>query len=119
MKRIAPAIAATFLLLSCATPPSAPDLQLLDLDGNEVNPLRSDTVSVFVFTRTDCPISNRYAPEIRRIYERFEPQGVAFWLVYVDPDESENSGRSAQCQLDGGTRAGARRRGRLLRRLAG
>ena len=88
MKRTAPAIATALLLLSCATPPSAPDLKLLDLDGNEVDPLRAGTVSVFVFTRTDCPISNRYAPEIRRIYDRFEPQGVAFWLVYVDPDES-------------------------------
>ncbi len=88
MKRTAPIIATALLLLSCATPPSAPDLKLLDLDGNEVDPLQSDAVSVFVFTRTDCPISNRYAPEIRRIYERFEPQGVAFWLVYVDPDES-------------------------------
>ena len=88
MKRTAPVIATALLLLSCATPSSAPDLKLLDLDGNEVDPLQSDAVSVFVFTRTDCPISNRYAPEIRRIYERFEPQGVAFWLVYVDPDES-------------------------------
>lgn len=37
---------------------------------------------VFLFTSTDCPISNRYAPEVRRIVEAFAPQGVEFRLVY-------------------------------------
>src|SRR5262249_32656690 len=40
---------------------------------------------VFLFTSTDCPISNRYAPEVRRIAERFAPQGVVFRLVYPSP----------------------------------
>jgi len=43
---------------------------------------------VCLFTRTDCPISNSYAPEVRRIYEKFSPRGVSFYLVYPDPDES-------------------------------
>ncbi len=43
---------------------------------------------VCLFTRTDCPISNSYAPEVRRMYEKFAPRGVAFYLVYPDPDES-------------------------------
>jgi len=43
---------------------------------------------VCLFTRTDCPVSNSYAPEVRRIYERFSPRGVGFYLVYPDPDES-------------------------------
>jgi hypothetical protein len=37
---------------------------------------------VYIFTSVDCPISNRYAPEIRRLVETFAPQGVAFRLVY-------------------------------------
>jgi hypothetical protein len=37
---------------------------------------------VFFFTSTDCPISNRYAPEVRRLAERFAPRGVVFRLVY-------------------------------------
>src|SRR5689334_201117 len=37
---------------------------------------------VCLFTRTDCPISNSYAPEVRRMYEKFSPRGVAFYLVY-------------------------------------
>src|SRR5258706_7607896 len=44
---------------------------------------------VCLFTRTDCPISNSYAPEMRRIHEKFSPRGVAFYLVYPDPDESQ------------------------------
>ncbi len=41
--------------------------------------------TVLLFVGTDCPISNRYAPELRRLYERYAPSGVAFWLVYADP----------------------------------
>jgi len=41
------------------------------------------------FVRTDCPISNRYAPEIRSIVAGYEPRGIRFWLVYPDPTETE------------------------------
>ena len=44
---------------------------------------------VFLFVRSDCPITNRYAPELQRIAKDFQAQGVAFWLVY--PDKSENA----------------------------
>jgi hypothetical protein len=72
---------------------SSTNLQLLDLAGRRVNPLRSDDAKaqVFLFTRTDCPIANRYAPEVRRLEEKFAPSGVTFWLVYPDPDESVES----------------------------
>ena len=43
---------------------------------------------VFIFVKTDCPISNRYAPEIRRLHEKYAPRGARFWLVHADPDES-------------------------------
>jgi thiol-disulfide isomerase/thioredoxin len=42
---------------------------------------------VFLFTSTDCPISNRYAPEVRRIAEAFAAKGVVFRLVYPNPAE--------------------------------
>ena len=42
---------------------------------------------VFLFTSTDCPISNRYAPEVRRIAEAFGSKGVVFRLVYPNPAE--------------------------------
>ena len=43
---------------------------------------------VFLFTSTDCPISNRYAPEVRRIAATFGAQGVVFRLVYPNPAEA-------------------------------
>jgi hypothetical protein len=60
-----------------------------DLEGRAVQPLQTAgaKATVLLFVSTDCPISNRYAPEIRRLWERFSPSGVAFWLVYVDPAE--------------------------------
>lgn len=41
-------------------------------------------VLVLLFIRTDCPISNRYAPEIERIYENYNRPGVEFRLVYTE-----------------------------------
>jgi thiol-disulfide isomerase/thioredoxin len=40
---------------------------------------------VFLFTSTDCPISNRYAPDVRRLAEEFGPKGVVFRMVYPNP----------------------------------
>ncbi len=39
---------------------------------------------VFLFVRTDCPITNRYAPELQRIAKEFQSRGAEFWLVYPD-----------------------------------
>ena len=46
---------------------------------------------VFVFTSTDCPISNRYAPEVRRLADAFGSKGVVFRLVYPNPSENANA----------------------------
>ena len=86
------ALSGLLLAVAAAGPPTraTPErLALIDLDGRHAFPLdtRGVPVTVFVFTRTDCPISNRYAPELRRLHERFARAGVAFWLVYVDPAE--------------------------------
>ena len=40
--------------------------------------------SVLIFARTDCPILNRYAPEVTRIFTEFSNR-VDFHLVYVEP----------------------------------
>ena len=60
--------------------------RLLDLAGRPVNPLVATGLkaTVLIFTRTDCPVSNRY----ERIYAEFQPQHVAFWLIFLDPRES-------------------------------
>ena len=45
-------------------------------------------IVVLLFARRDCPISNRYAPEVARIHKEFAPKGVEFWQVYPNPDIS-------------------------------
>jgi hypothetical protein len=50
------------------------------------------TSTVLIFIRSDCPISNAYAPEINRLVKRYSganDDGVRplkFLLVHVDPD---------------------------------
>jgi thiol-disulfide isomerase/thioredoxin len=40
---------------------------------------------VLFFVRSDCPISNRYAPDIRKLYEKYSSQGIEFHLIYSEP----------------------------------
>jgi hypothetical protein len=72
---------------------SSRQLHVFDLAGRQVDPLQATGAKaiVFLFIRTDCPISNRYAPEVRRLHDRFAPSGVTFWLVYPDASESVKS----------------------------
>ncbi|MEO5739080.1 MAG: redoxin domain-containing protein [Vicinamibacterales bacterium] len=46
-------------------------------------------MTVLIFVSTDCPISNRYAPEIKRLHEEFTSRGVHLRLVYPNPLDSE------------------------------
>lgn len=62
------------------------------LDDVPLDVFRGDaTATVLVFTRSDCPIANRYAPELSRLYDTYSGRGVAFWLVYPDGRESRRS----------------------------
>jgi hypothetical protein len=61
----------------------------LDLAGNTRDPFATPArVRVFLFIRSDCPVSNRYAPELRHIAEVFSGHDVELWLVYADPSET-------------------------------
>jgi hypothetical protein len=69
-----------------------PQVRVQRVDGGrvDVDPFAAPPGTpaiVFLFTSTDCPISNRYAPEIRRIAKAFAPRGVVVRLVYVNPAE--------------------------------
>src|ERR1700733_5087065 len=62
----------------------------VDLDGRpvtQVAPAGSRAVVLF-FAASDCPISNRYVPEIQRLTRQFEPSGVRVWFVYPNPGDS-------------------------------
>ncbi len=70
---------------------SATSVRVPDLDGTPVDPLaqRAGTkATVLLFVTTDCPISNRYAPDMHRLQQTFAKDGVVFWLVYPNPADS-------------------------------
>ena len=71
---------------------------VLDLAGNRVDPLPRSGAgpAVLVFVSADCPIANRYAPELRRLQDRFARKGMAFWLVYTDPADTPEAIRRHQ-----------------------
>ena len=46
-------------------------------------------MTVLIFVSADCPVSNRYAPEITRLYNEFMPRGVRFHLVYPNPIDDD------------------------------
>jgi len=78
-------------VLVCATPVQAGQVRLLDLDNRPVDPLHAAPTAkatVLLFISTDCPISNRYAPEVVRLFQAFASKGVGFWLIYPNPAES-------------------------------
>ncbi len=79
----------TLLVAAVCAGSSTGALRVFDLAGHPIDPFstRAAKADVFLFVRVDCPISNRYAPEVKRLAAKFGAQGVAFKLVYVDPAE--------------------------------
>lgn len=61
----------------------------MDLDGHAVDPFQSAAgkIVVLLFVRTDCPISNRYAPTIQEMSAHFGKR-AQFFLVYPIGSES-------------------------------
>ncbi|MSU22176.1 MAG: redoxin domain-containing protein [Pedosphaera sp.] len=102
--RLGVALAGIFVMLlsgcngdPAAAPVSAPidgriklSLDLLDLANQRIDPFQTTNAkaTVFIFLSTDCPISNRYAPEVQRLHAEFAPQGIKFWLIYPNHDDS-------------------------------
>ena len=53
--------------------------------------------SLLLFLLPDCPVSNAYAPEIKRICSDYEPRGVGVFVVHADPDlTAEEAKKHAQ-----------------------
>jgi thiol-disulfide isomerase/thioredoxin len=63
-----------------------------DLEGKAFDPFRAaqGKVVVLIFVRTDCPVSNRYAPMIQRLSAQNEGK-ASFFLVYPDKKETADS----------------------------
>jgi len=86
---------ATIVFVACVCPTmvrAATPATGVDLAGKQVDPLHANPgkAVVLIFIRTDCPISNRYAPTIQRISATYTDK-VAFWMVYPDKAESSSA----------------------------
>lgn len=64
-----------------------PSVVIRDVDGVRREPLKVEKghVAALIFVTNDCPISNYYSHEIRRICEEYAPHGLECTLVYTDP----------------------------------
>jgi hypothetical protein len=57
----------------------------------EDSPLKSSAkVVVFVFVSSECPVSNKFAPELERLSHKFPTNDVSFNLVYPNASDSES-----------------------------
>jgi hypothetical protein len=83
-------LAALLVSMAAAVPAQAP----VRLDGGVSDPRLAPAgvkAIVLLFTGTDCPVSNRYAPEVRRLAAKFGPRGVMFRLIYPNPSDNPDA----------------------------
>ena len=73
-----------------------PEIALRDVDGILREPLKvaQGKVEALFFITNDCPISNYYSHEIRRICEDYAGRGVACTLVYTDASMTDVQARA-------------------------
>jgi hypothetical protein len=81
--KLATGLACIFALIGSAAAP----LTVKDIDGRTWTPLQTAAgeTHLLLFISAECPISNRYAPEIDRITASYRPRHVQSFLVYTDP----------------------------------
>lgn len=67
---------------------AAPALTVRDVDGRTRTLLAPPPhqLDLLFFISPDCPISNRYAPEIQRICSEYGSRGVSCYAIYPDAD---------------------------------
>ncbi len=71
-------------------------------------------VLVLFFVGTDCPVSNKSFPEMKRVREKFAGRGVRFWFVYPDAGEDAQEVRLHQAVYDAGGEAALDPHGTLV-----
>jgi hypothetical protein len=84
------ALPVVLALFAVASKSQAPADFGTDLHGHPIRELAGAGVRVVVliFAASDCPISNRYVPEIARLTNEFSRQAVRFWWVYPNSGDT-------------------------------
>ncbi len=90
------------LLILCCSAIAATAPYGVDLDGHPVMLAQSTAPAIVLFfTASDCPISNRYEPEMLRLEQEFAPSRVEFWWVYPNPEDTAAVIRQHRSQFAG------------------
>lgn len=78
-----------------AAPADIRQVEIATVDGAKTKPLsvKDRKAVVLLFIAHECPISNQYAPEIKRVAQTYAPKKVAFYIVYVEPDLTAKKAR--------------------------
>jgi hypothetical protein len=72
-------------------------LGVVNLDGQPFDPFAAHGGStgegtlVLAFVHPQCPVANRYVPELNRLYARYAARRVRMWVVYSGPVSLESA----------------------------
>ncbi len=80
----------------------AEPVRFTDVNGRAQTPLSQTDkkATVLIFVLPDCPVSNAYAPEIKRIVADYEAKKIAAFVVHADPDVTIESARKHAKEYD-------------------
>ena len=89
---------ATLLLVAASFAPADDvrrPVEFTDLNGKTHTPLSqaNHKATILFFVLPDCPISNAYAMEIKRIATEYAKRDVISFIVYADPDLSADDAK--------------------------
>ena len=94
ISRVHPAVLILALLLASASG-AHPQLTATNLLGASIPLSTPQTRAVVLyFIASDCPISNRFLPEMKRLVDQYSAQDVRFWFVYPNATETPSSIRT-------------------------
>jgi peroxiredoxin len=76
--------------------PQITGVELTDLSGQKhtIGGQPAGKLTVLVFLGTQCPVSNSYAPMLKRLYDTHASAGVCLLGVHCDPDVSAQIAQS-------------------------
>jgi len=70
----------------------APAQSVTTLEGQPVDPFAGRApATALVFIHPDCPVSNRYIPELNRLAGAFQAAGIRLFAVYPGREDSESA----------------------------
>lgn len=79
---------------------ATPVLRTLDGPEQPMAAVQGNRGLVLVFVSVDCPIANRFLPELESLGARFAPEGLPVACVYASPFESDAQVRAHRREYD-------------------